>query len=203
MSGKINIDPGKTHLSFLLAGVGGQGAILASSVIAEVGISLGLDAKQAEVHGMSQRGGSVISQVRWAPHVYSPTLAKGDVDILIAFEKLEALRYIDFLKPGGLALINNHRISPITVSAGDSVYPDDETIRSVICRYTENSHWLDSLAIAEKLGNAKTMNVVILGALSSFINIDAKIWLEAISKRIPPKHLELNQKAFVEGSKTI
>jgi indolepyruvate ferredoxin oxidoreductase beta subunit len=193
------IDPMKIDLNFLLAGVGGQGAILASSVIAEVGLGLNLDAKQAEVHGMSQRGGSVISQVRWAPKVHSPILAKGDADFLLAFEKLEALRYIDYLKPNGVALINAHQILPITVSAGDSIYPDDTTIMAAVDRFTSNSHWLSALEIAEKIGNARVTNVVLLGALSAFIAINPQIWLDAIGKRVPSRHLDLNQRAFFEG----
>lgn len=203
MTTLIMIDPIKTEVKFLLAGVGGQGAILASSVIAEVGLSLGLDAKQAEVHGMSQRGGSVISQVRWAPKVYSPILAKGDADFLLAFEKLEAVRYIDFLKPGGVAIINNLRISPITVSAGDAKYPDDNIIKDAIGRYTNESYWIDGLEHAARIGNARVANVVLLGALSSFMDIAPQVWLQAIGKRVPTRHLEINQRAFNVGRKTL
>ncbi|NPV85958.1 MAG: indolepyruvate oxidoreductase subunit beta [Anaerolineae bacterium] len=199
----IKFDPKAAPVNFLLTGVGGQGTILASNVIAEVGIGAGLDAKQAEVHGMSQRGGSVTSQVRWAPKVFSPLIAKGDSDILIAFEKLEAVRFIDYIKPGGLALINDHCIAPITVSAGNAEYPDDQTIHATIARYTSNAYWVQGQKIALELGNPRVTNVVLLGALSAFITLPEEQWLQAIARRVPEKHLALNKKAFEMGRKEI
>jgi indolepyruvate ferredoxin oxidoreductase beta subunit len=194
---------GFRELSFLLAGVGGQGTILASDVVAELGVSAGYDVKKAEVHGMSQRGGSVISHVRWGPQVFSPIIAKGETDIFVAFEKLEAVRFIDHLCPGGLALINNHTISPITVSAGNAVYPNQETIRAALTRVTGNVHWVNGLEIAEKLGNARTANVVILGALSALLKMEADPWLKVIRGRVPPKYIELNRQAFEAGRQSM
>ena len=127
---------------FLLAGVGGQGTILASNVLAELGIALGYDTKKAEVHGMSQRGGSVISHVSWAEQVFSPVIPEGEADILIAFEKLEAIRFRDGIRPGGMVLINNHEIVPITVSSGTGKYPSDDEIEAVFAPLTQNVYWI-------------------------------------------------------------
>ena len=126
-------------LSFVLVGVGGQGTILASDLLAEVGMRLGYDVKQAEIHGMSQRGGSVISNLRWASQVFSPIVPRGTADILIGFEKLEAIRFSDFLHPGGLALVNDYAIVPVTVSSGASAYPNDASLHDSIHRVTRIS----------------------------------------------------------------
>lgn len=197
----INSEHG--NINFLLVGVGGQGTILASNVLAEVGLRLGYDAKQAEVHGMSQRGGSVTSHLRWAPQVFSPIIPKGEVGFLIAFEKIEAARFIEFLKPGGMVLVNDYCISPVTVNAGLAVYPDDETIRRMIAPYTQNSHWIKGMEIAEATGNVKTANVVLLGALCALLKSEASLWLEVIGSRVPAKFLETNRKAFQAGFESI
>lgn len=186
-------------LGFMLVGVGGQGTILASDVIAEVGLELGYDVKKAEVHGMSQRGGSVTSHVRWGTKVYSPIVAKGDADILVAFEKSEAARYISNLRKGGLVVVNNYEIIPITVSSAGQVYPQKDAIHAAINQFTERCWWVDGMRIADELGNTKIANVVILGALSGLLEIEAPIWLEVIKKRVPPKFVDLNQKAFELG----
>jgi indolepyruvate ferredoxin oxidoreductase beta subunit len=188
---------------FLLVGVGGQGTILASNVLAELGIQLGYDSKKAEVHGMSQRGGSVISHVTWGEHVFSPVIPEGEADILIAFEKLEALRFANGLRPGGMALINDHEIIPVTVSSGTGKYPDDETIRAALARVTENTHWVPGVKIAEDLGNAKAANVVLLGALSKLLEMDPAPWLAVIEARVPPKFVELNRRAFQAGREAV
>ena len=190
-------------MSFLLAGVGGQGTILASNVLMEVGLALGYEAKKAEVHGMSQRGGSVISHVRWGEKVFSPVIAPGDADVLIAFEKLEAVRFIRDLKPGGMALINEYAIVPVTVSSGDQTYPDDEAIRATIAAVTENVHWVEAITIAENLGSAKVTNVVMLGALSRLLEMEPSPWLTVIEARVPQKFVELNRKAFQAGREAV
>lgn len=194
----MNIQP-DSLVNFLLVGVGGQGTILASDVLAEVGVRLGYDVKKAEVHGMSQRGGSVISHVRWGPQVFSPTVARGEADVLVAFEKLEAARFSDYLRPGGLALVNNQSILPITVSAGSGSYPADETIRATLAAAAGRSYWVNGLEIAEKLGNPKTANVVLLGALSALLALEAGPWLEVIQGRVPARYAELNRQAFEMG----
>ncbi len=184
---------------FLLVGVGGQGTILASNVLAELGIHLGYDSKKAEVHGMSQRGGSVISHVTWGEHVFSPVIPDGEADILIAFEKLEALRFVKGLRPGGMALINDHEIIPVTVSSGPGEYPPDEAIRAAFAQVTEDVHWVSGVKIAEGLGNAKAANVVLLGALSKLLAMEPAPWLTVIENRVPPKFVELNRQAFQAG----
>lgn len=188
-------------VSFMLVGVGGQGTILASDVIAEVGMNLGYDAKKAEVHGMSQRGGSVTTVVRWAERVYSPIIAKGEADILISFEKAEVGRYIDFLRPGGLVLANRYEIVPITVSSGGATYPTEELINQAIAKYTNNLHWVDGIQIAEEIGTSKAANVVLLGALAFLLGMDPKPWLDAVKKRVPAKFADLNTRAFEAGLK--
>jgi indolepyruvate ferredoxin oxidoreductase beta subunit len=190
-------------ISFLLCGVGGQGTILASNVLAELGMKLGYDVKQAEVHGMSQRGGSVTSHVRWGEKVYSPIITQGDADVFISFEKSEVGRYLDGIKPGGLALINDYSIIPITVSSGGATYPQDALIREAVERYTDRSYWIKGVEIAEKLGNTKAANVVILGALSAALEMDPQAWLEVIEKRVPQKHIEVNRKAFHAGREAV
>lgn len=184
---------------FLLAGVGGQGTILASNVLAELGIALGYDAKKAEVHGMSQRGGSVVSHVSWGEQVFSPIIPEGEADILIAFEKLEAVRFLDGIRPDAMVLINDHEIVPITVSSGTGRYPSDAEVEAVFAPVTKNVHWVKGVKIAEELGNAKAANVVLLGALSKILETDAEPWLKVIETRVPLKFLELNHKAFQAG----
>ncbi len=184
---------------FLLAGVGGQGTILASNVLAELGIALGYDAKKAEVHGMSQRGGSVVSHVSWGEQVFSPVIPEGEADILIAFEKLEAIRFLDSIHADAMVLVNDHEIVPITVSSGTGKYPSDEEMKAAFAPVTKNVHWVKGVEIAEELGNAKAANVVLLGALSKLLKHDAEPWLKVIEARVPPKFLALNRKAFQAG----
>jgi indolepyruvate ferredoxin oxidoreductase beta subunit len=190
-------------ISFLLCGVGGQGTILASNVLAELGMKLGYDVKQAEVHGMSQRGGSVTSHVRWGEKVFSPIITQGDADVFISFEKSEVGRYLDGIKPGGLALINDYSIIPITVSSGNATYPQDALIREAVGRYTDRSYWIKGVEIAEKLGNTRAANVVILGALSAALKMDPEPWLEVIVKRVPQKYVEVNREAFQAGREAV
>ena len=199
--GKLSNKPEK--LNMLLVGVGGQGTILASNILAELGIKLGYDVKKAEVHGMSQRGGSVISHLRWGLEVFSPIIAKGQADVMVAFEKMEVARYMDILKPEGMVLSNNHAIPPITVSTGASSYPEDEILQAKISKITQNVHWIDGLGIAEELGNVRTENVVLLGALSSLLDMQSEPWLEVLAARVPPKFIDINREAFSAGRKSI
>jgi len=193
--------------NFLLAGVGGQGTILASDVLVNVGLAAGYQAKQAEVHGMSQRGGSVTSFVRWGTVVYSPLVGAGEVDVLLAFEKAEALRNLKQLRPGALALINLAAILPVTVTSGGQVYPDDDTMRQKISQVTTRVIYVDGEAAASKLGNIKAANVVLLGALSALMEregltgpeLPADIWLKVITERVPARFVELNRQAFDLG----
>jgi len=201
----------KEPINFLLAGVGGQGTILASDVLVNVGLAAGFQAKQAEVHGMSQRGGSVTSHVRWGKVVYSPLIGAGEVDVLLAFEKLEALRSLKAMRPGALALVNMQKLEPITTISGDQVYPDDESVRAAFAQLTPNVEYIDGEAIAGSLGNLKVANVILLGALSALLErggqagagLTPDVWLKVITERVPPKHVELNRKAFQAGRKAV
>ena len=196
----------KETINFLLAGVGGQGTILASDVLVNVGMAAGYQAKQAEVHGMSQRGGSVTSFVRWGSVVYSPLVGAGEVDVYLAFEKAEALRNLDQLRQGALAIVNLQAIEPITVSSGGQAYPDDERVRKAVAQVTAKAVYVDGERIASELGNVKAANVVLLGALSALIeregrapDLTEEAWLRVITERVPAKYIELNRRAFAAG----
>jgi indolepyruvate ferredoxin oxidoreductase, beta subunit len=193
----------KLTLNFVLVGVGGQGTILASDVLAELGLKLGYDVKKAEVHGMSQRGGSVVSHLRWGLQVYAPVIARGEADYLIAFEKLEAVRFIDLLKPGGTVLVNDTSIAPATVSAGSAIYPADDALQAALAAAQAKAVWIKGMEIAEGLGNSKAANVVLLGALSALLGLDAAAWDEVLALRVPAKHLELNRRAFQAGREAV
>jgi indolepyruvate ferredoxin oxidoreductase beta subunit len=197
-------------INFILAGVGGQGTILASDVLVNVGLAAGFHAKQAEVHGMSQRGGSVTSHVRWGEVVYSPLVGAGEADVLLAFEKAETLRNLNHLRPGGLALVNMEEILPLTVTSGGQAYPDDEHLRACLSGRVE-AVYLDGQAIAEKLGNPRVANVVLLGALAASLEsraytgeeMNPELWLQVISERVPAKYIEINRQAFQAGRDVI
>ncbi len=186
-------------LNFVLVGVGGQGTLLASDVLAELGMRLGYDVKKAEVHGMSQRGGSVVSHLRWGEQVFAPVIARGEADFLIAFEKLEAARFIELLRPGGIVLVNDYCIEPATVSAGGPAYPGDESIRAALSKVTPNAVWVQGFDTAEKLGNGRVANTVMLGALSARLEFDAAAWMEVLEERVPAKYRQLNRDAFLAG----
>jgi indolepyruvate ferredoxin oxidoreductase, beta subunit len=187
-------------INFLLAGVGGQGTLLASNVLARVGARAGFDVKKAEVHGMAQRGGSVSSHLRWGQKVLSPLIGRQEVDYLVAFEKLEALRYIGMLRPGGTALVGEMSIAPLTVSSGNDVYPDDDEVRRIVSGVTEDLRFVPSLSLAEAVGNVRAHNVVVLGALSNLIrDVPAEIWLDVIAEWVPKRFVEVNKRAFESG----
>jgi indolepyruvate ferredoxin oxidoreductase beta subunit len=201
----------KNRINFLLAGVGGQGTILASDVLVNVGLEAGFQAKQAEVHGMSQRGGSVTSHVRWGETVYSPLIGAGEADVLLAFEKLEALRCVNVMRPGAMALINMQVIEPLTAISGDQSYPSDDTLREVFARLSPQVKYINGEEIAGELGNIKAANVVLLGALSALLEqnhlagatLTPDTWLKVITARVPPKHVELNRQAFHAGREAV
>lgn len=201
----------KETINFLLAGVGGQGTILASDVLVNVGLAAGFQAKQAEVHGMSQRGGSVTSFVRWGRVVHSPLVGAGEVDVLLSFEKLEALRTLKQLRRDAVIVINDQVIEPLTAISGEQKYPSDEVIREAVARLSAHVEFISGEEIARSLGNERAANVVLLGALSALLERDgivspdlsAATWMAVISDRVPKKHLELNQKAFKAGRTAI
>jgi indolepyruvate ferredoxin oxidoreductase beta subunit len=186
-------------MDFLLAGVGGQGVLTASDIICEVGLAVGYDAKKSEVHGFSQRGGVVDSHVRWGEKVYAPLAEKGAVDVLLAFEALEAARWISFLKPGGLAIVNTQHLVPMSVMTTEAAYPPDESITSALRQVAKDVHFVDGLGLAEEIGNPRLANTVLLGALSSHLDIDPAVWLNTIDRRVPRKYVEANRLAFRAG----
>jgi indolepyruvate ferredoxin oxidoreductase beta subunit len=186
--------------NFLIVGVGGQGVLLASNVLAEVGVESGYDVKKAEIHGMSQRGGSVNSHVRWANCVKSPVIGKGEVDYLVSLEKLETLRYLEMLRDNGHVLIGEFRIPPLTVSSGDEDYPDDDLIRESVGQVTEQIIFVPSMALAKRAGTARAHNVVLIGALSALLkDISTYTWEKVIDILVPPKYVSINQAAFKLG----
>ncbi len=193
----------KKNINFLFVGVGGQGILTASDIVAEVGLEAGYDAKKSEVHGFSQRGGVVESHVRWGDEVAAPLAEKGTVDYLIATELLEAARWIEWLRPDGAVLINHQRIPPMSVTVGDAVYPADEDILAAAHARTDDVTLVEGLATAERLGNPRLANTVLLGVLSTRLGVPPETWLAVIERRVPPKYVELNREAFQGGRKTL
>jgi indolepyruvate ferredoxin oxidoreductase beta subunit len=190
--------------NFLLAGVGGQGTILASNILAEVGLAAGLDVKKSEVHGMAQRGGSVNTHVRWnAANVYSPLIGMGEADAILVFERAEAVRYAEYLKPGGLAVVDDEAIKPITVSSGGAHYPSQDEIQALYRQVSGRVYLVPGAEIARSLGNARVANIVLLGALSALLDVPPETWLAVIAGRVPSKYLELNRQAFLRGREAV
>lgn len=184
-------------VNVLMAGVGGQGIILASEVLSKAAAAAGKDVKKSDVHGMAQRGGSVSSHVRFGDKVYSPLIPDGEADILMASEALEGLRMLPFLKAGGRVAINTQRIFPPTVARGEQPYPEGIV---EACRGKDpKAIALDCLALAKEVGNAKTATVVLLGALSTIIDFPEQMWLDLLAAEVPKKALDVNLKAFKVG----
>lgn len=183
--------------NILIVGVGGQGTILASRVISGVVQKKGLDVKVSEIHGMAQRGGSVVTQVRYGNEVASPIIPQGEADIILAFEKLEALRWLPYLKQDGGILINDQRIDPMPVIIGAANYPADAL--DIIRSQREKVIVIDALQVAVGAGNAKAVNVVLLGLLSKYLDIAKEIWIDVLTETVPAKFLEVNLKAFEAG----
>lgn len=183
--------------NILIVGVGGQGTILASKVLSGVVQKNGLEVKVSEIHGMAQRGGSVVTHVRFGREIASPIIPQGEADIILAFEKLEALRWLPYLKEGGSILINAQRIDPMPVIMGVVDYPVDalDTIRS----QRKNIIVIDALKTALDAGNPKAVNVVLLGFLSKCLDISEDIWLDVLKDTVPAKYLQVNLKAFKAG----
>jgi indolepyruvate ferredoxin oxidoreductase beta subunit len=183
--------------NILVAGVGGQGVILASDIMSEVFMEAGYDVKKSEVHGMAMRGGIVTSHFRFGKKVYSPLIKEGEADILFAFEQLEGLRWVNYLRPNGRIVMNDHKINPPAVNLGEMKYPEaiPETIRSKI----KNFYLVKGTDIALQLGDVRAANVVLLGAISKFFEVNEDLWLNTILNFLPAKVHELNRKAFSTG----
>jgi indolepyruvate ferredoxin oxidoreductase beta subunit len=180
----------------VICGVGGQGIILASNVLCSVAFLEGFDVKKSEVHGMAQRGGSVITHVRFGEKVYSPLIEEGTGDFILAFEKLEAIRYAQYSKKNGTIVVNDREIPPMSVLVGAATYPKD--IEKKLRRQAK-TYFVDATKIALELGNVRTVNIVLLGVLSKFLNFKQKSWEEAIKDNIKKKFVDLNVAAFNQG----
>jgi indolepyruvate ferredoxin oxidoreductase beta subunit len=183
--------------SVIIVGVGGQGTLLASRLLGAAMVSEGFDVKVSEVHGMSQRGGSVVTYVRYGEKVDSPVINEGEADVILAFEQLEAARFLPYLKQGGAIVVNTQKIDPMPVVTGTASYPEGllDKIREKGIRLLA----LDALSLAEEAGSQKAVNVVLIGAMAKKLNSDPDIWIKAIQETVPPKFLEMNLKAFQLG----
>ncbi len=184
--------------NIIISGVGGQGIITASEILSEVALFNGFDVKKSEVHGMSQRGGSVVSHVRFGEKVYSPLIEKGTCDVILAFEKAEALRWVHYLKPGGgIVIVNDLEIIPNMVSLGLDTYP--ENIEDTLKRVASKVFVMDGIEIAKEAGDPRTANTALLGALSNYLPFSEESWIEVIKRRVKPNTIEANLKAFKMG----
>lgn len=183
--------------NILVVGVGGQGVLLASEVLGEAAALAGLDVKKSEVHGMAQRGGSVFSHLRIGRKIHSPLISKGEADFLLSFEKVETLRYLDYLHRDSWVLVNKQEILPLPVSTGKMAYPGriEKTLRENGLRYK----MIDGLGLAAKAGNVKAVNSIVLGTLSKLLSFDDETWREALHRHVPEKHREVNDRAFSLG----
>lgn len=182
--------------NIMIVGVGGQGTLLTSRILGGLTIQAGYDVKLSEVHGMAQRGGSVVTFVRYGNKVYEPIVEEGQADILIAFEKLEALRYAHFLKKDGVVILNDQRIDPMPVVIGDAKYPSD-----ILDNLSVNHriYMINAMDEAKKLGNSKVFNMIVLGMAATHMDFSKDEWLSVIEKTVPPKTIEINKKAFEIG----
>ena len=183
--------------NIMIVGVGGQGSLLASKLLGRMLLQKGYDIKVSEVHGMSQRGGSVVTYVRFGEKVYSPVIDKGEADFIVSFELLEAARWTEYLKPGGKIVVNTQKISPMPVITGAAEYPQGLAEQMADAGLDVDA--FDALALAEQAGSAKAVNIVLMGHLSKHFAFSQEEWLDAIEQSVPPKFLELNKTAFLLG----
>lgn len=183
--------------SIMIVGVGGQGTLLASRILGNLALEKGYSVKVSEVHGMAQRGGSVVTYVRFGDAVYSPVICEGEADIILAFEELEALRYLPYLKKGGKLITNTQQILPMPVITGSAEYPSE--ILNTIKNEGIDLVAIDALSIAESILNSKVTNVVLLGVLAKYLDFEKSDWLDAILKTVPEKFKSVNEKAFLSG----
>ena len=183
--------------SVMIVGVGGQGTLLASRVLGSAMLSQGVDVKVSEGHGMSQRGGSVVTYVRYGDKVYSPIIAQGEADVLLAFEALEAARYLPWLKPEGTVVVNTQQMDPMPVVTGVAEYPKD--ILGKVREQGVKVVALDALGMAEEAGSSKAVNVVLIGAMAKKLDLPKEVWIDTIKETVPSKFIDMNLKAFELG----
>ncbi len=185
------------NINVMIVGVGGQGSLLASKLLGHVLIKQGCDVKVSEVHGMSQRGGSVVTYVRCGDKVYSPVISEGEADFIVSFEKLEAARHAPMLRAEGTIIVNTQQIDPMPVITGAAVYP--ENVLSELEAKGVKVDALDALSLAKEAGSVKAVNLVLMGRLSRYFSFDTEVWLSAIEEVVAPKFVEMNKKAFLLG----
>ncbi len=184
--------------NMMIVGVGGQGTLLASKLLGRLLLGKGYDVKVSEVHGMSQRGGSVVTYVRWGEKVYSPIIDKGQADVILSFELLEAARWTEYLKPGtGKIITNTQQINPMPIITGAAAYPQGLVEKMQAAGMDLDA--IDALRLAEEAGSSKAVNIVLLGRLSKWFDFTEAEWLDAIEQSVPPKFLEMNKRAFQLG----
>jgi indolepyruvate ferredoxin oxidoreductase, beta subunit len=186
-------------VNFLITGVGGQGTVLASELIAAVGLAAGYDVKKSDLLGLSVRGGGVIGHCRWGEKIHSPIVPEGRVDFLIAFEILEGLRWLNQLKPEGTILMNLQEIHPVTVTSGIARYPNREIVDAALEKAAGKIYRVPAVDMAVNLGNSRVLNVVLLGVLSGLLDIDISVWEGVLKERVPSKYITLNIKALHTG----
>ena len=185
--------------NIMIVGVGGQGALLASKTLGQVLLDADYDVKVSEVHGMSQRGGSVVTYVRYGDKVYSPIVDKGEADFIVSFEILEAARYTEYLKKDGQIVVNTQMIDPMPVITGAAEYPENLTEKMKSAGFKVDA--VDCLSIAEEVGSTKAVNIVLMGRLSKYMDFPEEAWIRAIEKLVKPQFFEMNKKAFILGRK--
>ncbi len=183
--------------NIMIVGVGGQGSLLASKLLGWLMMDQGQDVKVSEVHGMSQRGGNVVTYVKFGDKVYSPVVDKGEADFIVSFELLEAARWVEYLKPGGRIIVSTQRIDPMPVLTGQAAYPENLVERMREKGFAVDA--VDGLALAEEAGSPKAVNLVLMGILSNYFGISQEDWKRALEACVPAKVLEINRKAFALG----
>lgn len=188
-------------LNILIAGVGGQGTLLASRILGNYALKKGYDCKLSEVHGMAQRGGSVVTHVKMGQKIYSPIISQGDADVLLSFERIEAGRYSHYIKKDGIILTNIQTLMPMSVVAGDQSYPYE--ILENLSQNGLNIVKINAADIAKKAGNIKSTNIALIGSLTKLINLDKEIMIQAITDSVPEKFLQINLKAFNLGYEAV
>ena len=189
------------ELRVLVTGVGGQGIILASDIIGEAAMSAGYDVKKTDTLGMAQRGGSVLSHVRLGSKVWSPLIAEGRVDLLLAFEKLEAARWVNYLHSGSAVIINNYAQPPLAVNLGYEKYPGDDEISSLMHQRAADVHFVEGSERAREAGDVRALNTFMLGCASGFMPLEMRVWEETIAVRVPARSRQVNMAAFEAGRK--
>lgn len=186
-------------VNVLMVGVGGQGVIMASDAMSEIGMNNGYDVKKSDTLGMAQRGGSVVSHVRWGKHVFSPMIKSGDVDFLVGFEQLESARWAPYLKSGGVALVADVVVVPVSVIGGTIPYPSWDEVKGILAQHTDQTYLVPATRIGLEVGNPRALNMVMLGSLSVFLELEAAAWTENIRRRLPTKFVESSIEAFVRS----